>query len=176
MDNITLETLSLDNKKDFLINLKKALQECFGTEVPENYSNVYPWSLQSLIENDNIDTYQLLYMNGKFWTGTGGMVREFDGEKVYQAAFRGFSCAKLSNKGLGIKTPTFVYCLNHQIERAKINNCVSVVLSFNDYNKRLFEVTKNYTLPKTFAIGVWEASDKPVPFNGVDQWLLTMRI
>lgn len=176
MDNITLLTLTSDNKQQFLPKLLEALYECFGDEIPENYSNVKTWSLLSLIENDEIDTYQLLYMNDKIWTGTGGMIREFNGEKVYQAAFRGFSCARLNNKGLGVKTPTFVHCLNHQIERAKLNKCTSVVLSFNDYNKRLFEVTKNYTLPKTFTPDIWEASDKPIWFNGAEQWLLTMRL
>jgi hypothetical protein len=176
MDNIHLLTLSRDNKNQFLDKLIEALHECFGDDIPENYSKVTPWSLLSLIESDEIDTYQLLYMDNKIWTGTGGMVRELNGEKVYQAAFRGFSCARLNNRGLGVKTPTFVYCLNHQIERAKLNKCTSVILSFNDYNKRLFEVTKNYTLPKTFAPGVWKASDNPVLFNGTEQWLLTMRL
>jgi len=90
--------------------------------------------------------------------------------------FRGFSCAKSINKGLGVKTPTFEYCLGHQIERAKLNKCSSIVLSFNDYNKRLFEITKNYTLPKTFKPGLWIASDKPIMFNGVEQWMLTMNL
>jgi hypothetical protein len=176
MDDIFLLTLSNDNKDHFLDELISALHECFGDDIPENYGDLHNWSLLNLIKNNKIDTYQLLYMNDKVWTGTGGMIREFNGERVYQAAFRGFSCANTSNKGLGVKTPTFVYCLNHQIQRATLNKCTSIVLSFNDYNKRLFEITKKYTLPKTFKPGIWQASDKPIMFNGVEQWLLTMKL
>jgi len=176
MDNIHLLTLSKDNKNYFLDKLVPALHECFGDIIPENYSDIYDWSLLNLVKNEQIDTYQLLYLDDKIWTGTGGMIRELNNERVYQAAFRGFSCAKSINKGLGVKTPTFVYCLTHQIERAKLNKCSGIVLSFNDYNKRLFEITKNYTLPKTFKPGTWIASDKPIMFNGVEQWMLTMKL
>lgn len=176
MEKIKLVTLSSENKNEFLEELKAALYTKFGDDIPENYGHAHDWSLMNLILSDEIDTYQLLFVDDKFWTGTGGIVRNFNDAKVYQAAFRGFSMAGKINTGLGVKTPTFVHCLGYQIERARINNCSSVVLSFNDHNKRLFEVTRKYTLPKSFPAGVWLASDKPVLFNGVDQWLITMKL
>jgi hypothetical protein len=175
-DNIYLLTLSKKNRNDFLDKLTSALHERFGDNIPENYGDSHNWSLLKLIKRNRIDTYQLLYINDKIWTGTGGIIRRLNSKKVYQAAFRGFSCAGLTNKGLGIKTPTFIYCLDHQIERAKFNKCDSIILSFNEENKRLFEVTKNYTLPKTFKPGEWKASEKPILFNDTKQWMLTMKL
>ena len=175
-NNITILSLHECNKNFFIDNLKSALHTIFGDEIPENYGEDKPWSLLSLLKKNEIDTYQLMYLNDLIWTGAGGIIREFKQKKVYQAMFRGFSCAGQINNGLGIKTPTFVYCLNHQIERAKINNCESVILSFNEYNERLYKMTKNYTLPKTFLSGIWQSFSEPIEFNGVKQWLLVMNI
>lgn len=175
-DNINVLTLSAENKEHFTDMLQQALIFKFGDDIPENYSYSKPWGLLSLIKNDELDTYQLLYMYDKIWTGSGGIVRDYEGKKIYQAMFRGFSCAGASNAGLGIKTPTFVYCLEHQINRARINKCESVILSFNIHNERLYKVTRDYTLPKTFSLETWDSNSEPVMFNGVLQWLLTMKL
>lgn len=178
MQDTDIEILSLnDCDKDFFLDkLKSALYAKFSDNLPENYGEDKPWSLMSLIKQDKIDTYQLLYFNDTIWTGSGGIVREFNNKKVYQAMFRGFSCAAQINHGLGMRTPTFEHCLNIQIDRAKINNCDSVILSFNDYNQRLYKMTKDYTLPKTFPAGVWESFSEPIMFNDVEQWLLIMKL
>lgn len=176
MENVSLLTLTRENKESFIETLSEALILKFGNTIPVNYGESVEWGLIKLIKDDVIDTYQLLFLNDKFWTGTGGIVRDYNGEKVYQAAFRGFSCAGMQNTGLGVKTPTFDYCLSHQIDRARVNQCSKIILSFNTHNKRLYNITKNYTLPKTFDMGIWQESDSPVIFNGVEQWLLTMNL
>jgi hypothetical protein len=169
-------TLTKENKSEFTTKLKLALIEKFGENIPENYSNLHPWSLLSLIRDETIDTYQLLYVNDKFWTATGGMIREFEGNKVYQAVFRGFSNAENRHKGLGVKSYTHMYNTTYQIERAKNLNCDSVIISFNDYNYTLFVLNQRYLLPKAFPNHTFVASNEPVMFNGVEQWLLTMKL
>ena len=148
----------------------------FGEDIPENYGTEHPWSLLSLIRDDAIDTYQLIYVNDKFWTATGGMIREFGGNKVYQAVFRGFSNAENRHKGLGVVSYTHLYSTKYQIERAKELGCHSVIISFNDYNYKLFDITQKYMLPKTLPEHKFIASDEPIMFNGVEQWLLTLRL
>ncbi len=169
-------TLSKENKDKFVDMLKRALIDKFGEEIPENYNYTHPWSLLSLLRDDAIDTYQLLYVNEKFWTATGGIVREFNGNKVYQAVFRGFSDADNRHKGLGVKSYTHLHNTKYQIERAKELGCHSVIISFNDYNYKLFELTKKYMLPKALPEHTFTASSKPIMFNGVEQWLLTLEL
>ena len=176
MDKIEMITLTKENKSEFIDKLKRALYEKFGEVLPENYGTVHPWSLLSLIKDDVIDTYQLIYVNDKFWTATGGMIREFLGNKVYQAVFRGFSVADNRHKGLGVKSYTHMYNTAYQIERAKELNCHSVIISFNDYNYKLFELNQRYLLPRAFPNHTFIASTTPVMFNGVEQWLLTMKL
>ena len=169
-------TLTTENKSEFIEKLKQALCEKFGEVLPENYGTLHPWSLLSLLRDDAIDTYQLLYVNEKFWTATGGIAREFNGNKVYQAVFRGFSDADNRHKGLGVKSYTHLHNTKYQIERAKEVGCHSVIISFNDYNYRLFELTKKYMLPKALPEYTFTASSKPIMFNGVEQWLLTLAL
>jgi hypothetical protein len=179
MDKIDMLSLTEENKYFFLNQLKKELSSRFGTvieDLPELYGYEKPWSLLSLIESGSIDTYQLLYVNDKIWTGSGGMIRELNGEKVYQAGFRGFSCASNTNLGLGIKTFLHDNSTKFQIERAKMNGCKSVILSFNDYNEKLFKITQRYILPKSFPKDTFIPSTEPVMFNGVAQWLLIMKL
>jgi len=178
MDKIEMLTLDYENKEEFLTKLKIALCNKFSNmdNLPENYGYSKPWSLLNLIENNSLDTYQLLYVNDKFWTATGGIVREFDGNKVYQAVFRGFSNADNRRKGLGVKSYTHMYNTRYQIERAKLLHCDSVIISFNDYNNQLFELTKKYMLPKALPEYKFTASDKPILFNGVAQQLLTLKL
>jgi len=168
--------LTDENKGEFTDKLKQALNLRFGNELPENYGYLYPWSLLSLIRDDAIDTYQLLYVNDKFWTGAGGIVREFNNEKVYQAGFRVFSYSDPRHKGLGVKPYNHKYCTTYQIERAKLNGCSKLILSFNDYNYQLFQVNIKYLLPKAFPDYKFVASSKPILFNGVEQWLLTLNL
>jgi hypothetical protein len=169
-------TLTKENKGEFTDMLTKALIDKFGEDIPENYGTEHPWSLLSLIRDDAIDTYQLIYVNDKFWTATGGMIREFGGNKVYQAVFRGFSNAENRHKGLGVVSYTHLYSTKYQIERAKELGCHSVIISFNDYNYKLFDITQKYMLPKTLPEHKFIASDEPIMFNGVEQWLLTLRL
>jgi len=176
METVRMIVLTTENKSEFIEKLKQALHEKFGDELPENYGTLHPWSLISLIESDTIDSYQLLYINDKFWMASGGMIREFNGEKVYQAGFRAFKSASNNSKGLSFKT--FIHDNNtkFQIERAKQQGCKSVILSFNDYNERLFRLTYQYILPKVFPKDTFVPSDTLIPFNGVPQWILTMKL
>ncbi len=167
-------SLTPENKSEFTLKLRTALADKFGTDLPDNYGYEHPWSLLSMIRDNTIDSYQLLYVNGKFWTGTGGIVREFNGDKVYQAVFRGFSNANDRHKGLGIKSYTHMCNTKSQIERAKELNCNSVVISFNDYNYKLFKITHQYMLPKSLPEYKFIASATMVMFNEVEQWMLTL--
>lgn len=176
MDKVEMITLTKENKSEFVEKLKLALTEKFGNELPENYGTTHPWSLLNLINDDMLDTYQLLYVNDKFWTATGGIIREFEDNKVYQAVFRGFSYADHRHKGLGVKSYTHAYNTKFQIERARELNCHSVIISFNDYNYKLFELNQRYLLPKAFPNHTFVASTEPITFNGVKQWLLTMKL
>lgn len=172
-------TLTNEGKEDFIVKLKIALCnkfKCNIDDLPENYGYNKPWSLLSLIENDELDTYQLLYVNDKFWTATGGIVREFNGEKVYQAVFRGFSYAEPRHKGLGVKSYTHMHNTKYQLSRAKKLGCKKLIISFNDYNKQLFDLNQRYLIPRAFPEHKFVASSEPVLFNGVEQWLLILNI
>jgi hypothetical protein len=178
-DKIKMISLNKKNKKQFLEKITIALENKFKTTVdnlPENYGYQNPWSLLSLIENEKIDTYQLLYVNDKFWSGSGGIIRSFNGEHIYQAAFRGFTYADGRHKGLGIKSYTHMYNTKFQIKRAKENKCSKVIMSFNDYNYKLFLLTQKYSLPRVFPENTFVPSKNMVIFNEVPQWLLTMDI
>ena len=176
MDKVVMTTLTKENKSEFSDMLKLALIDKFGDNIPENYGTSRPWSLLSLVRDDALDTYQILYVNDKFWTATGGIVREFRGNKVYQAVFRGFSNADKRHKGLGIKSYTHIHNTKFQIERAKALGCYSVIISFNDYNYKLFDLTKKYMLPRALPEYTFTASTEPIMFNGVQQWLLTLEL
>ena len=180
MDNIDVLVLSPDNKSEFLKKLTIGLTEYFGTEIdnlPENYGYKHPWSLLSLIEDGNLDTYALVYVNGNFWGGSGGMIRYNDNKKIYQGGFRWFSNAKNVVSGLGcIKIYTLTHTMTNQLIRAKEQNCDTYVLSFNDYNKRFFDVGRKYLLKKAFPNIVFGPSNGMVMFNGVEQYLLTLEL
>jgi hypothetical protein len=176
METVRMLALTTENKSEFIDTLRAELFNKFGKDIPENYSDTHKWSLISLIESDTIDSYQMLYVNDKFWMASGGMVREFNGEKVYQAGFRAFKSA--SNLPKGLYFPTFVHDNNtkFQIERAKQHGCKSVIISFNDYNERLFKLTYQTILPKVFPKDTFVPSDTLIEFNGVPQWILTMKL
>lgn len=170
--------------EEFLFLLRIELYKKFNVDcdsnLPENYSDAKDWSLISMIKNSTLDTYQILYVNDKFWGSSGGIVRMHNGEKVYQAGFRTISQSHdITYQGLGTKPFMNAYCTRYQIERAKQLNCKKVILSFNSQNQKLFELVHKFHNTRSF-MGVKElmkdfrASEKPVIFNGVPQWLLTM--
>jgi len=175
---IELVILDKKNKDDFILLLEKELCLIFKTSVedlPDNYGRKYSWSLLSLIESDEIDSYQLLYVDGKFWVGSGGMVREYNQEKIYQACFRAFSKTRGINTGIGSRSYAHEFNTSIQIERARELGCSFVILSFNENNKKLFDITKNFHLRRVFG-DVFIPSECPVLFNGVNQWLLMMSL
>lgn len=176
MDNISLLNLEDTDKIKFLSILTNELNLKFNNNIDVNYSNELPWSLLNLIQEDKIDCYQLIYVNNCLWSGSGGMIRFFNNKKVYQAGFRGFSNATLYNKSIGIKSYTHEFNTKYQIDRAKKTGCQEIILSFNLHNEKLFKITRDYHLPKVFGKDVWKASNEPIIFNEVPQWLLTMSL
>lgn len=173
--DVTTQSLGAENKSDFIQLLVSALEHKFDREIPENYGDAQPWSLINLIQHDRLDHYQLIYLDGLISCGSGGIVRSHDNKKIYQAAFRGFSCQDSRHVGLGLTSYLHTINTKHQIERAKYLECDSVVLSFNEYNVRLFEVTKKHILPKALPQYKFTFNDQPILFNGVLQWLLTLQ-
>ena len=168
MDNIDILTLTEENKYFFVDVLKKELCARFDTsveELPELYGYATPWSLLSLVESGNIDTYQLLYVNNKIWTGSGGMIREFQGEKVYQSGFRAFSVQEHRHTGLGVNAYMHQYSSTYQIARAKVTGCTSVIWSFDPHNYRLFQVNHKYLIPKAFPKFKFIVHDELIEFN-----------
>jgi hypothetical protein len=180
MDKIEVKTLSEANKSDFINELVVNLTGYFDADVnnlPTNYGNKLPWSLISLIASGEIDTYQMLYVNDQFWGASGGMVREFNGKKIYQGGFRWFSNAEKITQGLGcMKAYSHTHKIGHQFDRAKLNGCSELILSFNDYNYRLFEISRRYHLRKAFPDRSFIPSATTIMFNGTPQWLLTTKI
>lgn len=185
-DQVELLTLSNDNKPAFLKSLREELYRKFGTDndesLPENYANSKPWSLLSMIENNLLDTYQLVYVEKVFWGASGGIVRPTPEDiKIYQAGFRTFTHALPIYKGLGMKPYVTALCIRHQIERARELDCDKIVLSFNSQNRRLFELVSKYHHQRSF-LGVAELMrdfvprSEPMMFNGVLQWLLEMTL
>jgi hypothetical protein len=178
MEKIDVLTLSSGNKDEFIKKLILGLIEYFDTDVdtlPENYGYKHPWSLLSLIRDNAIDTYALVYVNDRIWGGSGGIVRYIDDKKIYQGGFRWFSNAEKIVKGLGcMKAHIHKYTMTEQFERAKQQNCEEYILSFNNYNKRLFDISRKYHLKKAFPNTVFVPSEGMVMFNGVEQYLLTV--
>ncbi len=185
--NYKLLTLSKDNKAEILSLLRQELYKKFEVQrdedLPENYSNVKPWSLLRMIEDDAMDIYQLVYVSGKFWASCGGIIRNLpNGEKIYQGAFRTLSRSHCNiYKGFGTKPYIAGLCLPIQIERAKKLGCDKFVLSFNLSNTRLYNIVTKYFSKRTF-LGVdqilknFTATSTPMTFNGVEQWLLEMKL
>jgi len=177
MNDVRLLTLSKENKDSFLSILEKELCDTFEVDLeylPENYGRKHDWSLINSILNDKLDSYQLIYVDDKIWAGSGGMIRDYHDCMIYQAGFRMFSKTRTVHTGLGSKSYIHQYNTKYQIERAKILGCSSVILSFNEYNKQLFDITTKYHLPKIFGKDAFTPTDEPVIFNGTKQWLLTM--
>jgi hypothetical protein len=179
MDNIRLVNFK-DDRESFYHVLRLELLKVFNVadvqSLPENYGISKEWSLLRMIIDNQLDSYQLIYENNKFWSGSGGILRDFDGSRIYQAGFRAFADAKSLYAGIGCKSYSHEYNTKLQIERAKELGCESLVLSFNIENERLFEITYKYHLKKVFGKDIFVASQEPVMFNGVPQWLLTMSL
>jgi len=180
MDVIDVLVLSAENKAEFTQKLTAGLTAYFDADVdnlPENYGYMHPWSLLSLLRDDKLDTYALVYVDGKIWGGSGGIVRHIDNKKIYQGGFRWFSNAEKIVKGLGcMKAYIHTHTMTEQFRRANEQGCKQYILSFNDYNQRLFEISRKYHLRKAFPDTVFVPSDGPVMFNGVLQQLLTVEL
>ena len=176
MDRIFLLNLEKIDKTKFLSILKDEIELTFKGKVEENYTDKREWSLIPLIEKNKIDSYQLIYINDQFWSGSGGMIREWRDKKIYQAGFRGFSNMSSFKRGLGSQSYTHKYNTTYQVKRAKESGCDEIILSFNLHNEKLFRVTRDYHLPKVFGKDVWQDGIEPVEFNGVLQWLLMMSL
>ena len=172
---IRLEKLTSENRYEFAKTLEEILTykfNCHVDDLPKNYSRNWEWGLLNLIENGRLTDYCLLYLNDKIWAGSGGRVRNFNGKKIYQVAFRAFSCATDQYKALGMKSLFHKYMTLEQIANAKKYDCQQVIMSYNENSKRLFEITHKYILPRALPDLVWHASTEPVIFNTVPQWLI----
>lgn len=185
-ESVEILTLSPENKIEFIKNLTAVLFQKFEvsdvSDLPENYSNAKPWSLLRMLAEDALDIYQILFVNGQVWGACGGILRA-DGDRViYQAGFRTISVShKFVRKGLGTTPYLNRYCISQQIQRAKDMGCSKVIISFNDHNRRLFDLVQKYHNKKKFKdndkiMSGFVATDKPVMFNGVPQWLLEMNL
>lgn len=186
-NNARVVTLSSENRTEFIQALRLELYKKFQVDrdelLPENYANSKPWSLLKMLEEGRLDLYQMIYVNDRFWGSSGGIVRELDdGSRIYQAGFRTLSRSHENGfKGFGTKPYITGLSIRTQIERAKQLGCKKIVLSFNESNKRLFDVVNNYLHKKSF-LGVNELtqqfvpSSEPILFNGVPQWLLQMTL
>jgi hypothetical protein len=176
MDNIDVLVLSSNNKAEFTEKLIAGLTEYFEADVdtlPDNYGYKHPWSLLSLLRDDKLDIYALVYVNSRIWGGSGGIVRYIDNEKIYQGGFRWFSNAENLVQGLGcMKAYIHTHTMTEQFKRAREQGCAKYILSFNDYNQRLFEISRKYHLRKAFPGVEFKPSPGPVMFNGVLQQLL----
>lgn len=152
------------------------------SELPENYSNLLPWSLFRLIEDNSLDIYQLLFINKKFWGSSGGIIRTIDNQKIYQAGFRTISASHRNvRRGLGTTPYLNRFCISEQIKRAKLAKCSKVVISFNEHNYRLFRLVQAYHNKRKFErndeiMENFKPTETPVMFNGVLQWLLEMNL
>jgi hypothetical protein len=179
MDKIDMLSLTEENKYFFSDTLKKELCERFETTVedlPELYGYAKPWSLLSLVDKGEIDTYQLLYVNDKIWTGSGGIIRYYGGEMLYQSGLRAFSVQQHRHTGLGVNAYMHQYSSTYQIERAKMHGCTSVVWSFDPHNYKLYKINRNYLIPKAFPNYKFTYCDEPVEFNNCLQHLIILNL
>jgi hypothetical protein len=171
-----IELNQFNNREEFINIVENELINkfrCTVDNLPENYGIQKNWSLLSLLKNNQIDCYSLIYVNGIFYGGSGGMIRP---NGIYQAGFRMFSQSKTALPNLSTQYYN-TYNLKNQIERAKQNNCRLLVLSFNEHNERFFNFTKNKCIPAVFGDQYnFEFVNTPVIFNGVKQYLIKLDI
>jgi hypothetical protein len=167
---------------EFLAELRPHLYRKFNAtsdaELHENYSASTPWSLLQMIESGNIDTYQMVYIDGEFWGSSGGRLLTKD--NIYQAGFRAISMThEIQYSGLGTLPYMNAICTKHQIERARLLEANQVWLSFNQHNTKLFELFNKYHTKRKF-MGVDELmkdfvpQEKPIMFNNTLQWVTIM--
>lgn len=176
---IKLEKFSESDPQEFIQKLTDILLKKFNcgiNDLPQNYNNKWRWGLLYLLANRKLDDYYLLYHCDQIWAGAGGRVRYFNEEKIYQAAFRGFSFANEHYKSLGMKNLFHRYITAEQINRAKICQCKKVIISYNEENKKLFEISHKYIIPRSLPNYIWTASTEPTLFNNINQWLITHEI
>jgi hypothetical protein len=75
-----------------------------------------------------------------------------------------------------MKAYTHTHTMTEQFKRAREHKCNQYIISFNDYNQRLYEISRKYHLKKAFPDTVFVPSNGPVMFNGVLQQLLTVEL
>lgn len=180
MDKITLINLENTDYQVFLETLKRELKSVLGDDLPENYGDKVDWGLIKLVEDNLIDSYQLIYVNDMFWAGSGGIIRYIDDQIIYQAGFRTFSNSnmdmRLFKSHIGCKSYGHKYNTKYQMERARMLGCHKMIISFNEHNTRLFKITRDYHLPKAFKDRPFKASEEMIVFNNVPQWLITFEL
>lgn len=180
MNNIKLLNINNENL-DFLIeNLLHSFKVATLNDLPENYGNKKPWSLLSMIENNQLDCYNVVICNNKFWSGSGGKLLESD-SSIYHAGLRMFTNPDNNLVGLTRPAYTMLYALPYQIERAKKLKCKKVILTFNKDKTRLFEMMKKYMFDKKRKkIGDEILNFKPlqcmVNINNTMQWVLELEL
>lgn len=176
---IIVKKLSESNRNEFIALVEQSLTKLFNCDkdqLPENYSQSWRWGLLNLLTTDIMSDYYLLLQNGQVWAGAGGIVRFFNEEKIYQAGFRGFSCAKFMHSGLGMKSLLHHWITREQISYARSLNCTALIISFNEHNRRLFEITHKYIMPRSLPEIKWEVAKNLTDFNRVPQWLMIHRL
>jgi hypothetical protein len=140
------------DKKTFIELVENELSKRFNTvldNLPENYGRYKEWGLLNLLDKGLLDSYSLLYYKEQCWSGAGGRLVNHDGKQIYQGLFRLFSNASDLHHSLGMKSFSYEFILPIQLERAKLLNCHSLVISFNatkDYEK-LYSVIKIFPTP-----------------------------
>lgn len=173
--DIVIKTLTADNKNNFVKTLESELCIRFNCDVeslPINYGYDKMCGLLHYISENQLDSYYMLYLNGKFRSASGGIIRNFCNEKIYQGQWRFFNTIDIS-KGLNMHSWSLSILTNKQLIRAKKFGCTKFILSYNIHNKRLHDIHINYQFSKIWGPDHgFRSSVIPVPFNGVEQFLL----
>lgn len=175
MPDIVIKALTADNKTDFVKTLESELCirfNCNIDELPINYGYDKLCGLLHYIKENMLDTYYMLYLNNKFKSASGGIIRNFRDEKVYQGQWRFFNTKDIS-RGLNMNSWSLYILIDKQLSRAKDSGCSKFILSYNMHNKRLHDIHINYQFSKIWGKDHgFYSSVTPVSFNGVDQFLL----
>lgn len=171
-----------EEPSDFSNMLIAGLLESFKcnevSQLPDNYGDKFEWSLLNLIRNKKLDIYTILYVDDIFWSGSGGKIIE---DNVYQGAIRTFTNSSFKNLGLTKPAYNLNYAVVEQVKRAKKLNSPKIILSFNNYNVKLFKVMQKFLLNTTVnKVDPLLFGFKPLPnmviINNTPQWVLEMKL
>lgn len=159
----------------FIQKLEKELTYKFQSTIqnlPINYGYNDKQGLLYYINNDLLDSYFILYVDNKFKSASGGIIRQYNNEKVYQGQWRFFNTPDIYS-GLCKHSYSIDILTNLQIKRARELFCSKFIISYNLHNKRLHDIHYKYQFAKTlnddhgfFSSGI------PQMFNNVPQYLL----